>query len=364
MNKAIKNQYAPDIVSSPGETLLETIEALGMSQAELAGRTGRPKKTISEIVQGKAAITPETALQFENVLQVPASFWLNFESRYREHLARQQERDSLQADVDWLSRFPISEMIKRRWLARESDAIQQLKSLLAFFGVSSRHAWEAIWTDTNIAYRKSRVYESNEEATAVWLRKGEIDAHDLNCRAYDASRFLQALQDARRLTLEDPKVFVPGLRDLCAKAGVAVVFVPEVDKVRVSGATRWLSSEKALIQLSLRYKTNDHLWFTLFHEAGHIVKHGKKGIFLEAIKDGDQGRLEDEADRFACDTLIPPKSLAPFVRKGRFTEQTIKQFADEIGIAPGIVVGRLQHDGLIKYSYFSKLKVSYQWARQ
>ncbi len=84
-------QYIPDFVSPPGETLLEVLETRGMSQAELAERTGRPKKTINEIIKGKTAITPETALQFEFVLGVPARFWNQREQNYREFLARQRE---------------------------------------------------------------------------------------------------------------------------------------------------------------------------------------------------------------------------------------------------------------------------------
>lgn len=82
------NEYNPDSISAPGETLLETLDAIGMSQTELAKRMGRPIKTINEIVQEKAAITAETALQLEQVLRIPASFWLRYEQLYRESLAR------------------------------------------------------------------------------------------------------------------------------------------------------------------------------------------------------------------------------------------------------------------------------------
>jgi len=79
-----KNQYCPDEVSPPGETLLEVLEERGITQAELAERTGRPRKTINEIIKGKAAITPETALQLERVLGVAASFWNARETRFRD----------------------------------------------------------------------------------------------------------------------------------------------------------------------------------------------------------------------------------------------------------------------------------------
>lgn len=91
MANILQNEYHPDSVSAPGETLSETLDALGMPQTELAKRMGRPIKTINEIIQGKTAITAETALQLEQVLSIPASFWLKREQRYREFLVSQNK---------------------------------------------------------------------------------------------------------------------------------------------------------------------------------------------------------------------------------------------------------------------------------
>jgi HTH-type transcriptional regulator/antitoxin HigA len=82
------NQYRPDEVTPPGETLLEILEERGLTQADLAERTGRSRKSIHEIIEGKAEITPETALQLEGFLSIPASFWNQRERHYREFLAR------------------------------------------------------------------------------------------------------------------------------------------------------------------------------------------------------------------------------------------------------------------------------------
>ena len=88
MSRPIENKYSPDSVSPPGETLLETIEALGMSSADVAKGTGLSMKTIHKIIKGKAPITPELSLELERVLGVPASFWNNRERHYRKNLNR------------------------------------------------------------------------------------------------------------------------------------------------------------------------------------------------------------------------------------------------------------------------------------
>src|SRR5262249_31499385 len=137
----------------------------------------------------------------------------------------------------------------------------------------------------------------------AWIRLGEVEAQRIECQPFDRDQFKQALDEIRALTAEGPDVFVPKMQELCAAAGVAVVFTPEIKGAPVSGATQWLTPDKALIQLTLRHKSNDHFWFSFFHEAGHILKHGKKEKFVE---DGAaQDEREKEANRFAEDFLIP-----------------------------------------------------------
>ncbi len=73
-----------DVAIPPGEYLAEEIEARGISQKELAKRMGRPVQAINEIINGKKAITAETALQLEEVMpEIPAKFWLNLERDYQ-----------------------------------------------------------------------------------------------------------------------------------------------------------------------------------------------------------------------------------------------------------------------------------------
>jgi addiction module HigA family antidote len=360
MVSTIENRYVPDYVSPPGETLLDTIEALSMTQVELAERTGRPTKTISEIIKGKAAITPETALQLEKVLGVPASFWTNRERNYREYLARREEQSRLQKQIEWLKTLPVKAMCENDWIHKVDNKVQQLGEVLRFFGVASPEAWTDVWCGPQVAFRQSKAFESDPGAVAAWLRKGEIVAQSIRCEPYSQSAFKEALSRARSLTVESPKVFHSRLVQLCADAGVAVVFVPELPGARVCGATRWLSPSKALIQLSLRYKTNDHLWFTFFHEAGHILLHGKRDVFLELNE--KEGAKEAEADQFAAGFLIPPANYNAFVRPGIFSAARIDDFAREIGIAPGIVVGRLQHDRKLPSSHLNGLKQRYEWA--
>ena len=365
MESKIQNRYNPDYVYPPGDTLLEVLEERGMTQTELAERIGRPKKTINEIINAKAAITPETALQLERVFNIPASFWNNHERHYREFLARQEEQERLKKQVVWLKEIPVSAMIKFGWISRYQDKVEQLREVLNFFAVASPEQWNNIWCNSQVLFRKSLVYQSDFGDIAAWLRRGEIEAATISCVPYNANKFKETLQKIRTLTLESPEIFQPKVVQLCAEAGVAVVFVPQLPKTRTSGATHWLNSDKALIQLSLRYKTDDHLWFTFFHEAGHILLHGKRDFFLEGtdIVSVENQEKEQEANKFSADILIPSTDLKRFLASvSQISKANIIQFANDIGIAPGIVVGRLQHDDILPPSHCNDLKQRWEWA--
>jgi len=363
MSEAHQNQYAPDYVSPPGETLSETLDIRGMSQAELAERTGRAKKTINEIIKGKARITPQIALELEHVLGVPAGFWNTRESQYQEYLARRDEQGRFEEHLKWLDPMPVRAMVKLGWIEGFSDKIQQLREVLRFFRISSPDQWDTCvraYAD-QVAFRKSKAFESDLPAVVAWLRRGEIEARELPCSPYDQSKFKEALRAIRGLTAESPAVFHPKMVELASAAGVAVVLVHELPKIRISAATRWLSPRKATIQLSLLYKRNDQFWFSFFHEAGHIVLHGKRDIFIND-QENDQNIKEIEANAFAADFLIPPRFFRALTKGGAPTKETLLRFASELGIAPGIIVGRLQREKILPWNFHNDLKVSFEWA--
>ncbi|MBI4583583.1 MAG: helix-turn-helix domain-containing protein [Planctomycetes bacterium] len=354
-------KFQPDYAVPPGETLTEVLEERGMKQSELARLTGRPLKTINEIVKGKTAITPETAIQLERVLPLPASFWNNREKQYQETLAGINEAKRLKSQVKWLRNFPLKKMVELGWIREFKDKVQQLRELLTFLGIASPEQFSELQARLRASFRQSMEWPVNEFAVASWLRAGEIRARKIKTAQCDHQAFHEVLKKIRPLTSEPPESFQENLARLCATAGVAAVFISELPNTRVHGATRWLTPEKPLIQLSLFYKANDHLWFTFFHEAGHVLLHGKRKVFLEIDRHDSVGGEEAEADRFAANVLIPPEEMEAFLSAGRFGRQDVLNFAKKIGIAPGIIVGRLQHDKLLPYNRLNELKIKLRW---
>lgn len=353
------NEYKPDYATSPGEILEETLDALGIKKKDFAESCGLSAKHVSQIIGGKAPVTPDTAIRFERVLGIADDVWNNLETNYRAFHARRRAGRELQQQVEWVKKFPVKQLIKRGLIEKPKDEVHAVELVLRFFGVASIEVWEERYSSVGAAFRHSPVFKSELESLVTWLRIGELLAQRSETSPYDREAFLKALLTIRSFTNLNPKEFEPKIKALCAKAGVALVFVPELPKTHLSGAGRWLTPEKAVIQLSLRHKTNDHFWFSFFHEGGHIFTHSKKGVYINEY-DGAGSEEETAADAFAARILIPQKEFKGFVAGRSFSRRSIKIFAEKVGVAPGIVVGRLQHEKLIPFNWLNDLKIRFR----
>lgn len=341
--------FRPDYVIPPGETLRDRLAELNVSQAELAARAGLSTKHVNQMIQGLAPITLETAIVLERITGMPASFWNRREADYREGLLRATPRTLTDDDEAWLRSLPIKELQKRQRVPAGKDRGRLFEAVLSFFGVADREAFERIWRGPVASFRRSQAFSSQPGAVVSWLRIAQIEAQPAKVNPFSMPLFRRVLRQIRSLTADgDPNRIV----DMCAEAGVVVVFVPEVKGCRISGAAWWASPTRAVIALSDRYKKDDYFWFTFFHEAAHLLLHSKKETFVDDGTDNDI--LEDEANRFAADFLIPPDRVSRL--RTITTDDDVKAFAREMGIAPGIVVGRLQHDKIWDYSRGNRLK--------
>lgn len=347
-----ENQYHPQIAFHPGETLAEKLEELGMGPKEFAIRTGKPEKTVIAILKGKSSITPEMAVQFEHVLKIPAHFWLNMQRNYDEYLAREERQELLQEAKEWAKSFPYSDLVKKEWIPAKTTVLEKTSELLAFFGISSHSAWEDYYFNQQlkVAFRISLAHTKEPYAISAWLRKGELQAAELPKRSYNDKLFKDALPEIKSIMATHPANFFEQLQALCLEAGVKVVHTPNIKKAPINGSTRWLG-DTPLIQLSGRYKRNDIFWFTFFHEAGHIILHGKKDIFLEDVDYSDKDLAkEEEANNFAIKWTLSTEQEEDILSRYSLSVDDIVEFAEKFNTHPAIIIGRLQHKKILHYS--------------
>ena len=345
-----------DLLSKPGDTLVEELEHIKMSQAELAIRMGKTPSKINDLISGKEPITVATALQLEKVLGIDAQFWLNRETLYREKLSRIEQQEALEECLDWLKTQPIKELRKNGHIASEKVGTDMVEEVLKFYGVTSPKQWEYVYVERTVQvnFRKSSVHQATLSSMAAWLRLGELAMQKVSLVEYSKDAFRQCLNEVRSLVREHPEDFAEKLQLFCMQAGVALVYTICIPKAPISGSVRWIGGNP-LIQLTDRYKSNDHFWFTFFHEAAHVLLHGKKDVFIENLPEFKSDEIkEDQADEFANKTLLPDDVQG--ISKP-ISEKSIRLFARQYNTHAAIVLGRLQHLNIVDHSFGNGLKL-------
>jgi HTH-type transcriptional regulator/antitoxin HigA len=347
----------PDWVSAPGETMRDILEVRGMSISAFGAELGEPADQVSALLDGRMPITLSIARRLAAVLGSSVEFWMCREAEYRE--------DSLRVFASyavWLDELPVGDMIKFNWIPAMQTPVELVDASLRFFGVSSPKDWEKSWSSgaNAVAFRTSAAHLSTRGAVAAWLRRAELEANGIDCGKWNPEGFRQALTAIRSLTRrKTPARFIDDLRRICAAKGVAVVVLQAPKGCRASGATTFIDKTKALLVLSQRYVTDDHFWFSFFHEAAHLLLHVHDGALLEFPDDVDSP-LEAEANDFAADVLIPPEYRETLSHL-KVDARAVIRFAIHLGIAPGIVVGQLQHSGRLTYSQLRRLRRPLDW---
>jgi HTH-type transcriptional regulator / antitoxin HigA len=345
--------FRPDWSSPPGETILDILRERGLALHEFARLMAYPADNVRGLIDGSSPITIGVARQLERVVGASVEFWMSRDFQFREDVSR--------LEMEWLARTPVKDMIALGWIDRPASASDYAGAVLSFFGLANYQMWRQKYAAVRelVAFRTSPTFQSQPAAVAAWLRRGELEAERIECQRWDATRFKESLTYLRQLTRrKDPQRFQPELERVCADCGVAVVIVRAPSGCHASGATWFASDDKGILMLSARYLTNDQFWFTFFHEAGHLVLHGDH-FFLEGSTTFIT-REEGEANAFASDMLIPPAHQVAFRSLPRDPRAVIR-FAIQIGIAPGLVVGQMQHHKMIRYNQFNRLKRRFRW---
>ena len=355
--------HEPDYAVPPGETLVEALEEAGLTQVEMACRAELSAKHVNRLAKGHVALTPAVAVKLERVLGIPSQFWIAREANYQARLARLAERQATAEELTWLDCLPWRELRKRDCLPQSDDKATLVAAAKRFFGVATATAWSDVWSQPAVSFRRSSAYEVDQGALASWVRITETHALEAKCATYDESKFRKTLSEirlsdstsSRRHRRLAPTRLRLGRGGRCVRA--------RDQGARVSGAAYWLAG-KPVVALSLRYRSDDQFWFSLFHEAGHILLHPRSERFIDSAKAGHaapgtaaearEAERENDANRFAAAALIPEQYEDRLRNLGSLSE--IEAFASELGIAPGIVVGRLQFEGKLPYKVGNGLK--------
>lgn len=345
--------HSKDIIAiPPGETIREQLENRDMSQKELSKRMDMSEKHISHLINGKVELTHDVALRLESVLGLPAKFWNNLEAQYREKEARVKAELEAEEEAGIAREFPYPAMARNGWVPEARAVMQKVLNLRAFFQVARLGVLEELCLP-GIAYRAVGNGKKSDYALVAWSQQARIEAVKTEVAPINVEKLRENLGAIRALTVLDPSLFSSELKRLLAECGIAIVFLPHIGGSFLHGAT-FVSGKYIVLGLTVRGRDADRFWFSLFHELCHVLE---GHIFSNELSELDTERA---ADAFARDTLIPPKAYDRFIQEKNYNSLAVAAFADSIGIAPGIVVGRLQKENVIPFSWHHDLKTQYQ----
>lgn len=352
----MSKSFQPDWISPPGNTIADILGERKIAVRLFAERMNFSLSEATRLITGASIITQDTAEKLADCLGASRDFWIKRERHYREEIIRFEKK----AQDDWVSSLPIKDMIRFGCISNQND---RLAECLHFFDISSIESWKQRYSKelSTVNFRTSEAFDNQPAAVATWIRMGEIQASKIHCEPWDAKAFTEALTKIRFLTRQkDPQVFIPKLIEICSACGVAVAIARTPTGCSASGATKFINTNQALLLLSFRHLSDDQFWFTFFHEAGHLLLHGKEAVFIEEKQTDLWDEREKEANEFSAEVLIPNAyryelSRIPLSKRG------IVSFSMKVGVSPGIVIGQMQFYGRIKFNQLNSYKRRYKW---
>ncbi len=337
------------IAIPPGATIKEQLEYKKMTQKEFAQRMGMSEKHISNLINGKVELTTDMATKLEFVLGLPAHFWQKLEASFRTQLQKVREEQQMENEINFVSKAPYNDMAKLGWVEKTRKVIEKVYQLRKFFEVANLGNIENL-DMRQLSFRVKG--EANQYAWMALAHKAKVEARAIETKPINTRKLINRLGEIRGLTTSTSSNVEDALRCILSECGIALVVLPHLNKSFFQGVS-FVDGNRIVLGLSVRGRSADIFWFTLFHELYHIIE--------EHIHSKNARTNEEEvaADKFAQDTLIPQELYQRFIEKGDYKRQAILDYSQEIGIAPGILLGRLQKDGIVGYELFQDLKVNF-----
>lgn len=338
-------EYNDKVAFHPGYYLKEIIEDSGLTQRDFARRLGTTPKNLNVILSGEQRISIDIATKLSKMLCTTVAYWLNLQQTFDEIKAEYILNEELKKEREifqFIDYAYFRDNFKLPDLSRKID--EQIVQLRSFLKIASLSVLGD--DDLTVSFRsytsnlsKSNIVNANAMVQIAINKAINVDAPSFNKRKFEKAIDFALTQTRNHST------FLPEIREVFLQAGVVLVVLPNLKNSGITGATKRVNG-KVMLMVNDRRHYSDTFWFTLFHEIAHVMASDYGVTFKD-----NKNKLEDDADSYAQQKLIPEDKYEKFVSDNVcFNETTIRYFADEINRDPGIVLGRLQYDKKVPFS--------------
>lgn len=355
--------YRDIMAFHPGYYVAEIIEDMGVTQAEFAVRMGTTSKTLSQLVNGQANISNDLAQKLSTMLGTSIEFWLNLQTAFDEKVIEINKAKATDEQAEIVAVIDYSYFVKLVNLPVARTVREKIDNLCSFFRIADLRILRQNDFLVNFRTGIATVEDKNIINSRAWLQTALNVAARIETAPFNADKLKAYIPEIRTMTLQDPDVFLPRLREIFSECGVAFVLLPYLKNSGINGAVKWINQDRVVLAMNDRRLNADTFWFSLFHEIKHVLQQKTKTVFVSSSKQEMKAmdeKLEEEADIFAQNTLIPIRDYRQFAPSKYTSDAEIIAFAKKIGIHPGVVAGRLQHDHIIAPNRCSSLKQQYK----
>lgn len=354
--------YSDIMAFHPGYYVAEIVEDMGITQDEFATRLGTTGKTLSKLISGQINLSNDLAKKLSAMLGSSVEFWLNLQTLFEEKIIEIEQMKDIDQQANIISMIDYSFFEKVAKLPSTRSIAEKTANLCRYFFVSNLNILAQPDFLANFRTGIGTLEDKNIVNAQAWLQTAINFAKSIKTEPFNSDKLKTYLPEIRSMTIQDPEVFLPRLCDIFAECGVAFVLLPHLKNSGINGVVKWISHDRVVLAMNDRRAYADTFWFSLFHEIKHVLQQKTKTVFVSSSLKEMQimdARLEMDADEFARNYLIQPKDYRRFAPNKYTSDAQIVAFAKSIGIHPGVVAGRLQHDKIIAPNRCSALKQKY-----
>ncbi len=337
-------EYNDKIAFHPGYYIEELVEESGLTQRDFAKRLDTTAKNLSILIRGEQRLSVEMAMKLSRMIGTSVEYWLNLQNAYDALIAEFDSDKELIKEREVFKAFNYKyfrEHFGLKDFPRKVD--KQIKELREFLEISTLSVLKK--KDMAVNFRKSSddLSEQNIIKANTMVQIATNIASKQEAPKFNKKKFEEVVEYALTLTKQHED-FYKKVKKAFFQAGVIFVILPNIEGSKTNGATKKIG-KNIMLMVNDRREYADSFWFTLFHEIGHIMN-DDYGISF----DREKGEQEEKANLYAAEKLIPSDKYNEFINEKRFDETSIKKFANEIKRDPGIVLGRLENDGMVEYN--------------
>lgn len=341
----------------PGVYLKELLDSMEMTAKEFSLRTGISERTISALITGNGDLTFDIAYKLSIFFDNSINYWTNLQTQYNVYLKELNKNEELKKEWVFASKVK-NYLIDYGYVFNNFTKEEIINKCREVVGVNS-----LMLLDKKDLFVCLKEHHTKKEvdyfAQNFWIALALNEARKKNEIPFNKNMLIEYIPEIRGMTKQNLEDFLPRLKYILNECGISFVLLPYLSKSYIYGATKWFSKDNVMLAISNRGEKADLFWFILFHEISHVLMEHRRETLINIENDED-----DEADLMAAEMLISNDKWNDYINKNCFTEDSIIEFANSVGIHPCIVLGRLHKEKkyLVPYGKFDKkFKTSYKF---